>query len=95
MVSHFGECGGRPPPGVYRGTLFDTACMAAPFTGESQAVSLVTWGVVDFPFSVATDTIIFPFDLADYIHRRKSTVKTTVQPNQNTAANSHQPQHEQ
>lgn len=95
MVSHFGDCGSKPPPGVYRGTVFDAACMAAPFSGQSQAVGLVTAGVIDFPFSFATDTIIFPFDLADYIHRKKSKDETPLQPDPGAAANSHQPQHEQ
>src|SRR4051812_42102166 len=79
MVSHFGDCGSTPPPGVYRGTRFDTACIAAPFASEPH-VELLPVGLIDLPFSLAADTIIFPFDLADCIKRKKSEKAPTEQP---------------
>ena len=93
MVSHFGDCGSTPPPGVYRGTRFDAGCIAAPFASEPH-VELLPVGLIDLPFSFAADTIIFPFDLADCIKRKKSERETTVQPN-GAPANSHQPQNDQ
>lgn len=87
MVSHFGDCGSTPPAGVYRGTVFDAACMAAPFSGDSQSVGLLPLGVIDFPFSFVADTIIFPFDLADRINRRKRENEKPAQRNQRAAAN--------
>jgi uncharacterized protein YceK len=80
MVSHFHDCGGTPPPGVYRGTVFDASCIAGPFASEPH-VELLPIGLIDLPFSFAADTIIFPFDLADYIDRKKSKKDTTRQPN--------------
>ena len=80
MVSHFGDCGSTPPPGVYRGTVFDAGCIAAPFSSEPH-VGLLPVGLIDLPFSFAADTLILPFDLADYIGRQKSE-KETLQPNQ-------------
>jgi uncharacterized protein YceK len=87
MVSHFGDCGSTPPSGVYRGTVFDAACMAAPFSGDSQTAGLLPMGIIDLPFSLVADTIIFPFDLADRINRRKRENVTPLQPNQGATAN--------
>ena len=81
-MGHFGDCGSTPPPGVYKGIVFDAACIAAPFSREPQSIVLVPIGVIDFPFSFAADTIIFPFDLADYLDRNKRESKTPSQPNQ-------------
>jgi hypothetical protein len=81
MVSHFGDCGSRPPTGLYRGTVFDTGCIAAPFSGDPQLLGLLPVGVIDLPFSFAADTIIFPFDLADYIDRKKRANETPSQAN--------------
>jgi len=81
MVSHFHDCGGTPAPGVYRGVVFDAACVAAPFSSEPQP-QLLPVGLIDFPFSFAIDTIIFPFDLADYILRKNSEKEPSQQPNQ-------------
>ena len=69
MVSHFGDCGSTPPPGVYRGTVFDAGCMAMPFSSEPH-LEYLPIGIIDLPFSLAADTLIFPFDLADYIERK-------------------------
>ena len=93
-MGHFGDCGSTPPPGVYKGMVFDAACIAAPFSSEPH-VELLPVGLIDLPFSFAADTIIFPFDLADYIKRKKREDEAALQPNQGAAANSHQPRHEQ
>lgn len=94
MVSHFGDCGSTPPAGVYRGTRFDAACIAAPFASEPH-VELLPVGLIDLPFSLAADTIILPFDIVDYSKRKKSEKETDGQPNKGAAANGHPPQHEQ
>jgi uncharacterized protein YceK len=93
MVSHFGVCGSTPAPGVYRGTVFDGACIAAPFSHDhdSQSFGILPLGVVDLPFSLAADTIIFPFDLADYVARTKSDDEKALQPNPQGRANGKQP----
>jgi uncharacterized protein YceK len=80
MLGHFGDCGSTPPPGVYRGTVVDAAFVAGPFRNKED-YELVPLGVFDFPFSLVADTIIFPFDLADYIHRNKKECETPKQPN--------------
>src|ERR1043166_4317269 len=79
MVSHFGDCGSTPPAGIYRGTRFDGACIAAPFASEPH-VELLPVGLIDLPFSLAVDTIILPFDLVDYGKRKKREDERTVQP---------------
>jgi hypothetical protein len=73
------------------GTVFDAACIAAPFSGDLQTVGLLPLGVVDLPFSLAADTITFPFDLVDYIHRKKRENKTPLLPNPQGGANGRQP----
>lgn len=80
MLSHFGDCGSTPPPGVYRGTRFDAACIAAPFASEPH-VELLPLGVLDMPFSLAADTIILPFDVADCSKRTKSKKEADEQTN--------------
>jgi uncharacterized protein YceK len=94
MVSHFGDCGSTPPPGVYRGIRFDAACIAAPFASEPH-VELLPVGLIDLPFSFAADTIIFPFDLVDYFDRKDSEKERAEQPNQGAPADGHPPPHEQ
>src|SRR5690348_2187206 len=89
MVSHVGECGSRPH-GVYMGTGFDAACIAAPFSSEPY-VELLPVGLIDLPLSVAADTIIFPFDLVDNMDRKKSEKEMPLQPNQQSGANGRQP----
>src|ERR1041385_7524118 len=94
MVSHFHDCGGTPPPGVYRGTASDAAFIAAPFSGKPESAGFLPFGLIDLPFSFAADTVIFPFELADYIHRRKRKDETPLQPEQTAPTNSPHPQHE-
>jgi Protein of unknown function (DUF1375) len=91
MVSHFGDCGSIPPPGVFKGTVFDAGCLAAPFLNDPPLWWAVPFGVVDLPFSFAVDTIIFPCDLADYIDRKKRESKVPLQPNPQGGANGRQP----
>jgi uncharacterized protein YceK len=68
-VSHFGACH-SPPPGVYRGTVFDANAIAE---------GLVFW-VVDLPLSVAADTILFPIDFANCHNGTNKKDETPMQP---------------
>jgi hypothetical protein len=95
MVSHFGDCGSTPPAGMYRGVVFDGCCVAAPFSGDPETLGLLPMGVIDFPFSLTADTIIFPFDFADYIDRKKKRDESLLQRKQSAAAITSQPRHEQ
>jgi uncharacterized protein YceK len=93
MLSHFGDCGSTPPPGVYRGTAFDAGCITAPFWSDPH-VELLPVGLIDLPFSFVADTINFPFDLADYNKRKRRKDETPAQPKQSAPADSHQSRHE-
>ncbi len=93
MMSHFGDCGSRPPAGVYKGVVWDGSCVAAPFASKSEsigpaAIGLVPIGIIDFPFSFVADTIILPFDVADCVDRQKEQqTRKPAQPKQSAETN--------
>jgi uncharacterized protein YceK len=64
------------------GTVFDAGCIAAPFLSDPPLFLAVPVGVADLPFSLAADTLFFPFDLVDYIDYKKGGNEAPVQSNQ-------------
>ena len=76
-LGHFGDCGSTPAPGVYRGTVIDAGFIAGPFSaGGAEYWEALPMGLLDLPFSIVADTIIFPFDWADYIDRKEKPVSS-------------------
>jgi uncharacterized protein YceK len=45
--------------GVYRGVRFDSSFIGS----EESTAGLRVCGVIDFPFSLSADTLVFPYDL--------------------------------
>jgi hypothetical protein len=73
------------------GTVFDAGCIAPPISKDKPPLWLAPVALVDLPFSLAADTIIFPFDLADSIDHKKKENKPPPPPGSQGAMNGSQP----